>query len=471
MIATSSPHAVHAALWALEKGGTAVDAAIASDAVLGVVQPQSTGVGGDAFALVDDGAEVVGFNGSGASPRTLTAERFAGDGKLADTDALTVTVPGVVDAWSQMSERFGHLPLGEVLTPARTLARNGFPVGVRSAASWSGASDRLRPGAPWPLVVRPGDRVANIALADTLDEIALGGRDAHYSGRFAAAAVDAVASAGGVLQLDDLVGHRGEWVTPLGGRYRSHEVLELPPNGQGAAVLCALAELDDETATYDAPEWQARMMVAIRNGMSAAYREVADPRVTEVPAFWRRGRDTVFTAVVSDGMAVALISSVFMGFGSGIHAAGTALQNRGFGFSLDPGHPNRVAGGKRPFHTIIPGMLRRDDHVTHVIGCVGGPMQPQGHVQLISHLIDGGLSPQAALDRPRAQWFDGDLVGVEEGFGPEVLAALRSVGFDVIDPAMPPDLFGVGQIVEVHDDGWLEGGSDRRHDGFAVGRL
>jgi gamma-glutamyltranspeptidase/glutathione hydrolase len=208
------------------------------------------------------------------------------------------------------------------------------------------------------------------------------------------------------------------------------------------------------------------LMSAVRTGMRLAHRHVADPRVSSVPAFWG---DTVYTAAVADGMAVSLISSVFHLFGSGLTAGGAPLQNRGLGFSLDAGSPNCAAPGKRPFHTIIPALVRREHRVWAVMGVVGGPMQPQGHVQVLTQLVDDAADPQAALDAPRARWLGGDVVAVEEGTGDAEAAALRAAGFTVLDGALPPAEFGAGQVVRVHDDGWLEGGADSRRDGVALG--
>jgi gamma-glutamyltranspeptidase/glutathione hydrolase len=477
MVATSNRLAVEAALWVLGEGGSAVDAAIASDAVLGVVQPQSSGVGGDAFALVAaSGHPVVGFNGSGAAPAALTLQQCLDGDAWYERSPLTVTVPGVVDAWDQLRDRYGRLDLATLLQPAIALAEHGFPVGRISARDWSSMAEHLRPGHGLPEHPVPGQRVTNAALAESLRAIAHGGRDAHYTGAWAASAVTAVRDAGGCLSLEDLAGHRGEWVAPITGEYHGHEVLQLPPNGQGAAVLAALARLTD--APGDDPDDPADVVAvarAIRAGMEDAYTHVADPRVTDVTRFWeadfrtRAGRDTVYTAVVADGMAVSLITSVYVGFGSGIHAGGAPLQNRGHGFSLEAEHPNAVAGGKRPFHTIIPGMVRRDGRVDIVYGVVGGPMQPQGHVQVLRHLIDHGLDPQAALDRPRTLWPIGDVLGIEPGFADDaaVRRAATDDGWHVVD--IDERWFGVGQVIRVHPDGWLEGGSDPRHDGTAFG--
>jgi gamma-glutamyltranspeptidase/glutathione hydrolase len=447
MVATSNPLAAEAARWALAEGGTAMDAAIASDAVLGVVQPQSTGVGGDLFCIVDDGREVVGFNGSGAAPAALTLDACRG---WSDTSPLTVTVPGTVDGWFQLSARFGRLGVARALEPARRLAADGFAVTPVSARDWTAHTSRLRVGSPFAAEVLPGQRVVNPALAATLAAVT-----DHYTGAFAHAAVAAVVADGGVLAMEDLVAHEGEWVTPISGSYRGTEVVQLPPNGQGVAVLEALRLLDDRPA----PDLGA-LMVATRDGMQHAYATVADPRTVV-------GRDTVYTAVVAGGMAVSLISSVFTGFGSGITAGGAALQNRGFGFSLDAASPNAVAGGKRPFHTIIPSMLRRNGRLAAVFAVVGGPMQPQGQVQVLSHLLDHGLDPQPALDAPRAFWW-GDGVIVEPGFSEEALEALRGAGLGRVDEVADDRYFGVGQIVAVGPDGSLTGATDARHDGVVL---
>jgi gamma-glutamyltranspeptidase/glutathione hydrolase len=484
MASTSTPLAVAAALWALDCGGTAVDAAIAADAVLGVVQPFWTGIGGDVFCLVDDGAEVVAFNGSGPAPAALrlelcqaareadpVPERLRGyvEG-MPDFSPLCVTVPGAVDAWDQLAERFGRLGLARLLEPARQLAAEGYPVGRLAAAAWVESAGRLQAGSPFAPVVAPGQRVANPALAESLEAIAKGGRRAHYEGPWASAAVAATAAAGGVLAADDLAAHRGEWVAPISGCYRGHTVFQHPPNGQGAAVLAALARRDREApGQAEDPATVAAIMAAIHEGMELANQHVADPRFGAVPDFWS-GRDTVYTAVVAGGVAVSLISSVFWQWGSGIVAGGAVLQNRGAGFSLDPRHPNAAGPGKRPFHTIIPALVREGDRPWAAIGVVGGPMQPQGQVQVLSHLIDHGKDPQAALDAPRARWLGRDLVGLEAGLGPDVATALAAVGFRVLPRPLPPAELGAGQVVRIHADGWLEGGADPRRDGVAFGR-
>ncbi len=461
---------------------------MSADAVLGVVQPHSSGIGGDAFALVaEPGEAVVGFNGSGPAPAALTLEQCLVPDAWYERSPLVVTVPGVVDAWEQLVARYGRLDLATILRPAMALAEHGFPIGRVAAMEWSSASEHLHPGHGLPEHPVPGQRITNVALAESLRAIGRGGRDAHMTGAWGGAAVHAVQRAGGCLTIDDLDGHRGEWVTPIGGEYHDHEVLQLPPNGQGAAVLAALARLAAApVSTPDDPAEVVAVARAIRAGMEDAYTHVADPRVSPVPPFWETdsrqtdisetdfrqtvGRDTVYTAVVADGMAVSLITSVYVGFGSGIHAGGAPLQNRGFGFSLDASHPNVVAGGKRPFHTIIPGMVRRNGRIHSVYGLVGGPMQPQGHVQVLRHLIDHGLDPQAALDRPGTLWPLGDILGIEPGFADDAVGAGgcdRRRRWDVVD--VDTRWFGAGQVIRIHADGWLEGGSDPRHDGTAFG--
>ena len=483
MASASSPLAVAAALWAIQEGGTAIDAAIACDAVLGVVQPLWTGIGGDLFCLIDDGRELGAYNGSGASPAGLTFERAAAaraadpippeltgfvEG-LPDKSPLAVTVPGAVDGWSALQERYGRLGLKRCLLPALTLAERGFPVGTLTAGAWRGAADRLGPDAPLPASVHAGERVTNPLLSESLQAIASGGRPAHYEGTWAQEAVTVLSAAGGVMTTDDLASHRGEWVTPISRSYRGVEVVQHPPNGQGAAVLAALAERDREQAGQpEDPDTVAATMRAVVDGMRLAHRYVCDPRSSEVADFWT-GRDTVYMAIVADGMAVSLISSVFYLFGSGLFAGGAPLQNRGVGFSLEPDHPNAAGPRKRPFHTIIPALLRRDERVWAALGVVGGPMQPQGQVQVISHLVDHARDAQAALDAPRARWLGRDLVGLEPGFAPEVAEALRAAGFSVLRRPLAADEAGAGQIVRIHPDGWLEGGADRRRDGVAFG--
>jgi gamma-glutamyltranspeptidase/glutathione hydrolase len=246
------------------------------------------------------------------------------------------------------------------------------------------------------------------------------------------------------------------------------EVLQHPPNGQGAAVLAALARLDREDVAASPAERLAQVMLAVREGMRLAHRHVADPRAAKIPEFWAAG-DTVYTAAVADGMSVSLISSVFHLFGCGITAGGAPLQNRGLGFSLDPASPNCVAPGKRPFHTIIPAMARRDGRPWAVFGVVGGPMQPQGQLQVLDHLVTRGLDPQAALDEPRARWLGGDVVALEEGIDADAAPALAAAGFDVMERPLPSAELGSGQVIRRHDDGWLEGGADTRRDGVAFG--
>jgi len=275
-----------------------------------------------------------------------------------------------------------------------------------------------------------------------------------------------VRAEGGVLGEPDLAAHKGEWGTPISAPYRGFEVLQHPPNGQGAAVLAALRLLDRQPPARG-DERLAVLMTAVREGMRLAHRHVADPRTGAVPAFWG---NTVYTAAAADGMAVSLISSVFHLFGSGLTAGGAPLQNRGLGFSLEPASPNCAAPGKRPFHTIIPGMVRQGGRVWAVLGVVGGPMQPQGHVQVLNRLIDLGDDPQAALDAPRARWLGGDVIALEDGAGSDAVgAALRAAGFTVLDGQLHSAEFGAGQVVRVHGDGWLEGGADSRRDGVAFG--
>ena len=481
MVATSNRLAVEAALWALGEGGSAVDAAIAADAVLGVVQPHSSGIGGDAFALVAEPGRrheaVVGFNGSGAAPAALTLEQCLVPDAWYERSPLVVTVPGVVDAWEQLVARYGRLDLATTLRPAIELAEHGFPIGRISAREWSSMAEHLHPGHGLPEHPVPGQRITNVALAESLRAIGRGGRDAHMTGAWGAAAVDAVQGAGGCLTLDDLAAHRGEWVTPITGAYHDHEVLQLPPNGQGAAVLAALARLADAPASDpDDPADVVAVARAIRAGMEDAHAHVADPRVADG------------AAVLGDRLPEDRRPR---------HRVHRGRRRRHGG---EPHHvgvrrlrlrvPRRRRAAPEPRLGLLarrrrtptsspaasdrstpssPAWSGATDASQLVYGLVGGPMQPQGHVQVLRHLIDHGLDPQAALDRPRTFWPLGDILGIEPGFADDaaVRRAATDDGWQVVD--IDERWFGAGQVIRIHPDGWLEGGSDPRHDGTAFG--
>ena len=521
MVATSQPLAVAAGLDMLRAGGTAADAAVAMAAVLNVTEPTSTGIGGDAFALYYEAAtrRVYGLNGSGRAPRALTLERLQREGfgaSLPSFHPYTITVPGACAAWCDLVERFGRLPLSRVLAPAIRLAEEGFPVAPVTAYFWEqGVRRQLRHafnGRELTLdgrAPRPGEIFRNPGLARTLRTVAEGGKDAFYRGPIAEAIVHAAQQAGGCLALEDLAAHESEWVEPISVTYRGLRVWEIPPNGQGLAALLALNILEGfDLADMDplGPERLHLLIEAMRLAFADARHYVADPATHPAPleallsksyAEERRrllnprrahlnlthGRplpasDTVYLTVVdAQGNACSFINSNYMGFGTGIVPPGWgfSLQNRGHNFSLDPTHPNALAPGKRPYHTIIPGMAtwEEDASLFASFGVMGGFMQPQGHVQVLVALVDDEVDPQTSLDRPRFCLLDGEPAGtvaLEEGIPLATMARLAEMGHPVRPvTGYPRAVFGRGQvIVRDRTSGVLWGGSDPRADGLAM---
>ena len=469
MIATSHPLATAAGLEAFEAGGNAVDAALAAATILPVAEPTDNGLGGDAFALVWHDGALHGLNGSGRAPAVVDELR------VDETGPRSVTVPGAVRAWADLAERFGRLGLDRALGRAAERARRGVACSARIADKWARA-----PEAPFP-APRVGERFVIPGLADTLAHIAAEGPEALYHGRLA----EAIAGASW-LSEDDLAGHHSEWVEPLRYDYRGVEVCELPPNGQGGAALVGLALCDglqpglhsqieamklalaDAYAHVGDGTWPNLLLdpdhLLARRALVHADRAL-DPEPSVVP----RGGTTYLCAVDADGTAISLIQSVYGTFGSGVVPPGTgiALQNRAAGFVEDEGHPNRLGPGKRPFHTIIPGMLLEGGSLLGPFGVMGGAMQPQGHMQLVIRLVDHGDDPQAALDAPRWRVGAGREVELEPGLW-DAEEGLAALGHDVRRGTIQHP-FGVGQaILRVGDA--LVGGSDGRGDGFAAGR-
>jgi gamma-glutamyltranspeptidase/glutathione hydrolase len=513
MVATSQPLAALAGLRVLMDGGNAADAAVTTAAMLNVVEPMSTGIGGDCFALIFDAStgKVSALNGSGRSPAAFTLEeaRRLGLKEIPPTGALPVTVPGTVSGWAALLEQCGTMTLGECLAPAISTAEEGFPVTERISAAWHEAEPKLlldseaaRVYLPAP---KPGQLHALPDLALTLRAIAEGGVDAFYRGAVAGKMASHVQEQGGYLTTDDLAAHVSSWDVPISTAYRGVEVLEHPPNGQGLAALVALNALEGfDLGTmdfFDPTRWHL-MIESVRLGMVDAGRYVADPEQTEVPvtallsksyAAERRSviasdkalelaapgrpehQDTVYLTVVDgQGNAVSFINSLYYGFGSGLMVPGTGicLQNRGACFTLEDGHPNALEGDKRPYHTIIPAMALRDGRLWLSFGVMGGFMQPQGHVQVLSNLVDSGMDTQAALDAPRFRVDErgGPSLSIESGFPTETCTELAAMGHDVrMEPAFWSG-FGGGQIIAVDAaNGVLQGGSDPRKDGCAVG--
>lgn len=468
MLATSHPLATAAGLAAFGEGGNAVDAALAAAAVLAVAEPTENGMGGDAFALVWHDGRLHGLNGSGRSPRVLDELR------VDETGPRSVTVPGAVRAWGDLAERFGRLGLDRALSHAAELATRGVVCTARIADKWARA-----PEAPYP-APGIGGRFVIPGLAETLERLAADGPDAFYRGRVAAA----IASASW-LDEQDLADHRSEWVEPLRHDYRGVEVCELPPNGQGAAALIALALYDGLEPGLHSQIEAAKLALADVYAHVAdvpfphelldprhlvARRSLVDPAraIDPAPSVLPSGGTTYLCAVDADGTAISLIQSIYGTFGSGVVAPGTGvvLQNRASGFVADDDHPNRLAPGRRPFHTIIPGMLLEGGSLLGPFGVMGGAMQPQGHFQVVLRLVDHGDDPQAALDAPRWRVGAGRKVELEPGlWGAE--AGLSALGHDV-RRATVQHPFGVGQAILRIGEA-LVGGSDGRGDGFAAG--
>jgi gamma-glutamyltranspeptidase/glutathione hydrolase len=462
MVATSHPRATGAGVRALEAGGNAVDAALAAAAMLSVCEPGHNSIGGDAFALLWWNGELLGLNGSGRAPARL-------DGDTIDLyGPRSVTVPGAVRAWADLAARFGTAGLAAAVAPAAEAAAHGVVATARVADRWR----QMRERAPWP-APRAGEVYRLPALAATLRRIAEEGPDAFYLGSVA----DAIAGSSW-LEQSDLAAHHSDWVEPLRRPYRNVEVCELPPNGQGATALVALAileELDlglhgEIEAVKLALDWASR---TICDGpfelpdIDALRARIRPDAVVEAE-LWPSSNTTYLCAVDRDRNAISLIQSTYHHFGSGVLAGNTGivLQNRAAGFREEKGHPNSLAPGKRPFHTIIPAMLLRDGGLLGPFGVMGGPMQAQAHVQVVRHVVDGGLDPQGALDAPRFRFTGGRRVSVEPGLGP-LADGLRARGHDVsVEPE--PHEFGVGQMILTFEEG-LIAGSDGRADGYAAG--
>lgn len=471
MVATGHPLAAQAARQILQSGGSAVDAAIAADAVMGVVEPMATSIGGDVMAmLVEPGGRACAYNGSGRASWAFDAQRLdALGGRIPERHALSVTTPGAVRGWHDLHQRYGRCDWSMLLRPAIAAAAEGFAVAPVAAREWA-LFDRVlhqdpvcarlyRAGSP-PVA---GERYVNPELAAVLQEIADSGPQAYYQGRVAEAASRAVTAAGGCLTPADFERHQGEFVAPLQASFRGLTVLECPPNSHGVGVLRALEEMEGMPLDPQDPHTMVDVVAAMARGLDHARKTVRDP-----------AGNTVCTVVVDGhGLAVTLMSSIFKRFGSAlaVPGCGFVLQNRGFGFS-EPGHPNGPAPGKRPFHTVVPAAALRHGRFDAAWGVVGGAMQPQGHVQLLLRIAAWGEPLQAAIDAPRWRLEGGRTLAIEAGMPEPVQAALRQAGY--VDPGLAGELggrsdFGGAQFVRLDEQGLLWGGSDRRKDGLAIG--
>lgn len=514
VVATSQHLASQAGLAVLKQGGNAVDAALAAAMTLTVVEPSSCDVGGDLFALVWDGNKLHGLNGSGRAPAGLTSEevRKRGHETMPDQGWLSVTVPGVPAAWSDLHQRFGKLPFAALFESAIAYAQKGYPISPTVFWHWrwgvevthaelqgeeySGFEAIFAPGGRIPQV---GEIWSNPDLAQTLQRIAESNAQDFYTGEIARKIAAFSAQTGGVLTLADLAAHRSTWVDPISTTYRDYNVWELPPNGQGLTALLALNILEGfDLAKYPRESAQSYhwQIEAMKLAFVEAQRYIADPERVSVPTrellskeFAAKRRtligeqallpepsekltsDTVYLCTADgDGMMVSLIQSNSDTFGSHVVVPGTgmALQNRAANFSLDPEHLNCLEPGKRPFHTIIPGFLTRNDEAIGPFGVMGGHMQPQGHVQMIVNMLDYGLNPQASLDAPRWFWGEERWVQVEPTVAPAIVEALSQLGHEMnVDDEV--DFVGRGQIIWRLPSGVYVAGSEPRADGCALG--
>ena len=513
VVATSQPLAAQAGLSMLQRGGNAVDAAIATAAALTVVEPTSNGIGADAFALVWDGTALHGLNGSGRSPEALSMDvvRRRGYETMPTRGWLPVTVPGAPAAWRDLHRRFGKLPFQTLFEPAITYAEHGYPLSSVLAKYWGrGARLLVEQHEPefsgWAPTFAPeghapaaGEIWHSPGHARTLSRIAETEAEDFYRGELAERVAEFAANTGGFITRDDLAAHTSTWVDPISTSYRGYDVWEIPPNGQGLTTLIALNILEGfvlDQLPRESPQSYHLQIEAIKLAFADAHRYIADPERADVPTAALLSKDyaakrraligesaldpapgdplrggTVYLCTADeDGMMVSFIQSNYMGFGSGIVVpdTGIALQNRGAGFALDDGHPNRLEPGKRPFHTIIPGFLTHGGRAVGPFGVMGGYMQPQGHVQMIVNTLDYGFNPQASLDAPRWYWEQGREVMVEPETPAAVVQELRSRGHHVT-VAEEHGLFGRGQIIWRLPSGAYVAGSDGRTDGYAVG--
>ena len=519
VVASSQPLATMAGILALQEGGNAADAAVATAAALAVVEPGSTGIGGDSFSLFYRAANgaVEAVNGSGRSPRDLTLDMAVGRHRFDPRGPHAVTVPGSIAGWADTVERFGQMTLAEVLAPAISLAENGFGVTPIIAQGWQRQETVLREQGPAhnDLLLngrapRQGEIWRNPAIAGVMRSVAEGGPQAFYQGAAAQQIVKALTERGGCMTTQDLRNHRSTFESPISSTYRGHTVYECPPNGQGITALMALNILEGFDIASLPPrsaEVLHLMIEAVRLAFADARAYIADPSQMLVPTesmlseeyAARRRRlisrseaiqmavaghlpgasDTVYLCAVDrEGNACSFINSNYHGVGTGIvpDNCGFSLQNRGAGFALAPDHPNVLAGGKRPYHTIMPAMLTRPDGTLHAaFGVMGGWNQPQGHTQVVVNLVDRDMDPQTAIDEPRFSIFDdppnGDI-WVEDTIPAGTIAALAQLGHPVrtAGGAMRSTTVGQGQIV-VRDSttGVLWAGSDPRGDGCAIG--
>jgi gamma-glutamyltranspeptidase/glutathione hydrolase len=523
MVASSQPLAAQVGLQVLKEGGNAVDAAIAVAAMVNVTEPMMNGLGGDTFVLVHWQGKLYGLNASGRCPQGMTRNTFVSAGwkHMPQAGWGSVSVPGAPDGYFTLHERFGSKPFADLVEPAASYAEEGFAVGQKIAHAWDWGASKLRLSdhsvneyllhgkAP-----RPGEIFRQPNLAKTWRALGKHGRDFYYTGDLARKIVAASDAGGGHLKLSDLAGQHSEWMEPISATYRGHRIVEMPPNGQGLIVLMALRILEgyDLAGIFRSDIAMAEHLIleALKLSFADAERYIGDPRFGPVDveqllsdaftasrrglirkdraiptpvAGTLRGNTTYFTVVDKDRNAISFITSISDIFGSGMVAADTGiiLHNRAAEFSLEPGHPNEIAPGKRPRHSILPAMVFRGEDLHMTFGCMGANMQPQGQVQILANVIDRGMNPQQAIDASRVRVLGGNRISVESTYAPDVIARLASFGHEIISGEGPPtdwlqphdflhSFMGSAQAIRI-DPAFrtLCGGSDPRLDGVAIG--
>ena len=522
MAATSQPLATQVALDVLKSGGNAVDAAIAANAVLSLVEPTGCGLGGDLFAIVWDAQakRLYGLNASGRSPQSLTREWFIENGheSIPSHGPLPVSVPGAVDGWFELHKRFGSLPMDRILSPAIDYAENGFPVSQLIAYYWNRSVPIL---SKWPgfteqftidgRAPREGEIWKNPNLANTLRQIAVEGRDAFYKGEIAKTIAYYMQLNGGHLSYLDMANHTSEWVAPVSTSYRGYNVWELPPNGQGIAalqILNIMEQFDVSSMGFNSPEYVHLFTEAKKLVFEDRAKYYADPAFNQIPVqeliskeyaqkratlinmnkasteypageLLEKGDTIYLTTADAQGNMVSLIQSNYRGMGSGMAPPGLGfiLQDRGEMFSLEEGHFNAFEGGKRPFHTIIPAFVTKGDKAFMSFGLMGGAMQPQGHAQIIMNMVDFGMDVQSAGDAPRIhhrgsseptgeKMTNGGILNLETGFPYATIRELMRKGHKIQFANGP---YGGYQAIQVGDNGVYWGASESRKDGQAAG--
>ncbi|WP_454849452.1 gamma-glutamyltransferase family protein [Rhizobium binxianense] len=508
IVSTSQPLAAQAGLSMLQQGGNAVDAALAAAMTLTVVEPTGNGLGSDAFAILWDGKQLHGLNASGRSPEGWTRERFAKFDTMPQRGWESVTVPGAVSSWVALSERFGKLPFEKLFEPAIRYARYGYAVSPTIAVLWKMGAKTLaeQPGfrdcfMPKGRAPEAGELFVNTALADSLEAIAVSRGEAFYRGALARKIAAAAAENGAAMTAADLDKHTVDWSGVISMRFKGYELHEIPPNGQGIAALMALGILENtEIADLppDSPQSLHLQIEAMKLAFADTHRYVGDldhmqlrpsdllspgylaeraklidrSKASVAPVGAPTNGGTVYiTAADQNGMMVSFIQSNYAGFGSGVVVPGTGihLQNRGSGFSLKEGHPNVVAPRKRPFHTIIPAFLTRQGEPVMSFGVMGGPMQAQGHVQMVIRTQLHGQNPQTASDAPRWRYIQGKSVAMETAMPAGTVSALETMGHEITLES-PDNAFGFGgaQLIQKTESGYVAG-SDHRKDGCAAG--